>query len=379
MKNIIYIFACCVLLAACKKENSEKIALSNFSVMAPMDQASIILQSTKDTSVVFKWQKTVATDYTLPFYTIVFDKMEGDFSKPLYKITSDKFGALDSCIVPGRELNKAAEACGVKQLATGKIKWKILASNVVASNLSDDYRVVEVTRPDGYANSPQKLFIYGDATEAGNTIGSAIQFRRLTDSKQADKKFELYTSLASGTFQIVDSTSGTPTTYYIGVNNIIKDSAGNAGNINISPATTKKPYRIVFDFTGAVPKASIAEVEWFGVWLSNDKKVVDTLTYTSNGVFQKLNTIIKWSGGKDERYKFAFKEKGNATVLYWGSSSKDNTNPTPTVAESYYYLVSNDATQYDYSFKYFTGTNNVPADITVTFSPTLYTHKIVYR
>ncbi len=87
------------------------------------------------------------------------------------------------------------------------------------------------------------------------------------------------------------------------------------------------------------------------------------------------------SWGKDERYKYRVVEKakdGTVSNVFWASSIKDNVRPNSSTAASYFYLKTNDGSQWDYTWKF--EKESVKADVLVKFLATdPYTQQIIYK
>src|ERR1700744_4849364 len=214
MKNFIK-FSCMVMLTiiaatSCKKDthalDTDVSPVSTLS--APENAASYTLDPANGPSIQFKW--AASATQSLVLYEVVFDKADGDFSKPVYKVLSDGSGVQAQATITQKTLNTIANSAGIAALASGTLKWAVITSKVTNNKLSTVSRTLQVTRPAGFATVPTTIYLTGSATEAGTDVSKAIQFKRISDGV-----FELYTSLQPGTYSLVDNTSGTPTTYSI--------------------------------------------------------------------------------------------------------------------------------------------------------------------
>jgi hypothetical protein len=374
LRSILYSWALLFLLAACKKDDWGKNVETTITpavLSAPGNNISIHLDPLSNAVVTFEWQPAQTADYTLPFYQVLFDKESGDFSQPVYIGKPASLGSANKLTLSHRELNKMANNAGIKASSTGKLKWTVVASNGIVSEMPAENRVLQLQRPAGFAENPTDAFLMGSATEAGTEMSKAIKFKKISDGV-----FELYTSLNAGTYTIVDKITGTPVSFVLDGMLIKEGSEAN------SPASTKKAYRINLDFNTAIAK--LTEIQEIGLWFAGYNKITNVLAYDANGVWKATDMAIVWSTqswGKDERYKFRVIEKdmnGTVTNVFWGGSNKDNSRPNSSTAASYFYLKSNDATQWDYTYKF--EKEAAKADVLVKFQITdSYTHQVIYK
>jgi starch-binding outer membrane protein SusE/F len=373
MQKILF-FAGMLLLAACEKDDWDKEVVTSITPSipaAPNNNVLIDLDPLSNAVVSFEWEAAQTANHTLSFYKVLFDKESGDFSTPVYTGVPAALGSKNKLILSHRELNKIANNAGIKALQKGKIKWTVAASNGVVNETAGESRILELQRPAGFAENPADLFLMGGATEAGTDMSKAIKFKKLSDGV-----FELYTSLTNGTYKLIDKITGTPLSFVLN-GNLVKE--GTEGN---SPSTTKKAYRINLDFNTAIAK--LTEIQEVGLWFAAYNKITHVLNYEGNGIWKAADIAIVWSQqswGKDERYKFRVVEKdlnGIVTNVFQASSNKDNSRPSSSTAASYFYLKSNDATQWDYTYKF--EKEAAKADVFVKFQNTdSYTHQVVYK
>lgn len=363
---------CLVFFLCCKKTKVDNVSASMTkpTITAPTNFTFIELEPASNAVVVLEWEDAVAANLTMAFYKVVFDKQGGDFSKPIYTLTTTKSGTASRLLLSHKELNKIAYLAGVAELASAKLSWRVLASNGVVSTISTP-ATLEVKRPRGFLENPAEVFLTGGASEGGADLSMAQGFKKL-----ADGVFELYTALNPGNFKLVDKTSGNAQTFTIDAGTLKE------GGESKSPATSQTVYRINLDFNNS--SATFTEIQSLGLWFSGYNKIHTVLNYEGAGIWRATNIPIVWkteSWGKDERYKFRMSEKdaaGNLSVMNWGSATKDNTRPTPTSPASYFLLKEVDNTQYDYTFK-FAGEAQ-KTDIEFSMSPSAeYTHRIIFK
>ena len=90
-KNIIFyampFIAMVLALFGCVKNDTlDHLGVSSVQKLyEPFDNRFVKLQPTTSASVVFEWAQAKAEDGSLVIYEIAFDKIDGDFSSPIYK------------------------------------------------------------------------------------------------------------------------------------------------------------------------------------------------------------------------------------------------------------------------------------------------------
>jgi hypothetical protein len=376
MKKIFYSLMACIVavivISGCKKDkelsHTNVTAVSN--LFAPEDNKFIKIASGASGAVSFEWEQARAEDNGLVLYEVAFDKVGGDFSKPLYSVPSDGNGLYNKLSVTFSDLNKIANLAGVKPQESGKVIWTVMSSKGIGVKKSDQVRTVEIQRPAGFTDIPTELFITGTSTENGEDLSKATKMKLV-----APGKFEVFTSIKAGTFHFADRNTGTPTTYsYDGA------KLTEAGNTTITGDT--KVMKIEVDFNVAAYKTT--QVTSVGLWFAADNKIWFELPYKAGGVWEIDNASIVFhqeTWGRDERYKFRFTFKdaaGATTTQYYGSVNNDNNRPDANTAPSFYYMVPVNSSQYDNCFKFTGAADNKTADIKVDWSATAaaYTHSV---
>ncbi|OUJ71964.1 SusE domain-containing protein [Hymenobacter crusticola] len=363
------------LLSGCDKDddklNETITPVSN--LISPAANTFVRLDPPSNAAVTFEWGQARSADGTLVLYEVLFDKEDGDFSKPLYSTTSGTNGLETKLVLTHGDLNKIANLAGIKSSAQGKLKWTVNASKGLNVVPAAESRVMTLERPAGFATAPGKLYITGSGTEGGANISQAVPFKSTSSGV-----FEIYTRLSAGDVKLIDQTTGTPTYYYIDGAKLLE------GNQGTSPTTTPKVYLIKVDFNNAA--ASMTEIQSVGLWFAPENKVLVTIPYVGKGLWKIENTPIEFhqeSWGRDERYKFLFTQKnaaGTSSKQYFGSTNSDNQRATASSPAAYFYLVPGPDVQYDYSFKFQTEADKKSVDITVKMQPDgPYTHQIVVR
>ena len=310
------------------------------NLLAPADQADIKLDPATGSGIVFSWTAAQTPDSGLVLYEIAFDKIDGDFSNPIYKSVSDGSGIQTQVTISQKDLNKVASLAGIQSSSTGKVKWAVLASKATNEKISAVTRILQIERPAGFAVVPDSLFITGTATEAGSDITKAIPLK-----KTEDGVFELYTSLKAGSYLLTDHSNSSGTTYYLDANKMIRQ-----GNTPATVTGATKVYRLGFDFNVATSEA--VEIQSIGLYMSAYNTEIGQLNYTGNSTWEAALIPVAFypfSWGRDERYKFIMHTAGG--LEYWGSENANNVSPAGQ-AESYFYLLPVTDAQWDNTYKF---------------------------
>jgi hypothetical protein len=363
-------------IAGCKKDDRDiNMNISDVTTFyAPNDNLFVKLEPATAASVGFEWEQAKAEDGALVMYEVAFDKESGDFTNPVYKISSDGNGVQNRLTLSHKDLNRIANFAGIQSLEKGKLKWTVLASKGTNVRKSTLTRTIEVERPAGFAEIPTEVYLTGDATEAGDNLASALKLKSTSPGV-----FEIYTQLKPGNYRFVSATTGTPKSYEV-QGSFLKEGDGEA-----SPATSPKVYRMVLDFNNAA--VSMSEIIKVGYWFAPRNAIEAELAYAGNGTFKAENVNVEFrqeSWGRDERYKFRMtlkNESGTEFVEDWASTNKDNSRPTATTPAAWYNIFKQEVNQWDYTFKFPTEADMKKVDMFLNFNPTApaYNHQIVVK
>lgn len=361
-----------IAATSCKKDthalDTDVSPVSTLS--APENGSSYNLDPANGPSVQFKW--SASATQSLVLYEVVFDKADGDFSKPVYKILSDGSGVQTQATITQKTLNTIANSAGIAALSSGTLKWAVITSKVTNNKLSAASHTIQVKRPAGFAVVPNAIYLTGSATEGGTDVSKALPFKKISDGV-----FELYTSLQAGTYTLVDATSGTATTYSISGKSIL-------ANGSTTVTGDKTVYRISLDFgNAAVTMTQIVRVDMF---LPINNEVWFTLPYIGGSQWEIDNAAVvipQESWGDESRYKYEFTVKdasGNQLTEWYGSTNRDNSDPTTSTPLNYFYVYPNPAGagSFDYCFKMVPTYSGKSCKINLNFSPTItqYTNSV---
>ena len=103
---------------------------------SPKDNQSVQLLASATASLFFEWSSSLAADGNAPQYEVVFDKVDGDFSNPIYRQTSDDLGTRNYATISHKVLDKVAQMAGVANGETGTVKWTVVSSRGIVSKTS---------------------------------------------------------------------------------------------------------------------------------------------------------------------------------------------------------------------------------------------------
>jgi hypothetical protein len=362
---IIMTLSVIMIFTSCKKDtrslNSDVTAVNTLTT--PANSSAFSLQP-GGSNIQFKWSEASAADGGVVLYEVAFDKADGNFSKPVYRILSDGSGVQTQATLPQDTLNKIASLAGIASSSSGALKWMVMSSKSTNVQNSAMVNTIQVTRPAGFAVPPSTLFLTGTATEAdANDIAKAIPFKQISAGV-----FELYTSLKAGTYQFIDKAAANGTKYYIDANGIIREGA----NTTTITGTTGA-YRLRLNFN--VATTNIVGIQSIGLFMSAYNNEIGQLSYAGNSTWTNAKipvTFFPFSWGRDERYKFIMHT--SAGLEYFGSSNVNNVAPAGQAA-NYFYLLPVSNAQWDNTYKFDPAIDTHNAKVDLIFKATgAYTH-----
>jgi hypothetical protein len=351
--------------------DDDKLSHTNVSAVdalyAPNDNAFLDLTGDGTSSAVFEWQGAVAEDNGVVLYEVLFDKVGGDFSSPLYVVPADGNGFQKTLTINYSRLNRIATMAGIESAAVGKFIWTVRSSKGLNFVMSPVFRTLEVRRPSGF-EPPSQLFITGTATEVGDEVNNALPFK-MTDANT----FEIYTKLKAGDYRLITRKDATPEVFYInGEGGLRQDGSSNYTG-------DEKVYRITIDFSNGT--TTINEVSKIELWFPPLSSAMFEYSYAGAGKWEALNKRIEFkqeSWGRDERYKFkvTLVNGSTTTTEYLGSVNRDNSRPDANTPASFWYLVPVESDNYDFTFKFMGALDmaNVNALIDLSGDAPAYTH-----
>jgi hypothetical protein len=316
-----------LVLVSCSSDGEVK----NLGVTAvkmlyePDDGKTIVLQSSASATLYFEWEPARAEDSGAVLYEVVFDKVNGDFSNPLYIAAADNNGGVNHATLTHKQLNRIAAMAGVESAGQGTLKWTVFSSKGINPVKAEQERTLTLTRLAGFADIPGQLYITGEGTEAGANLADALVLKKVTEGE-----FEIYTKLTEGnTFKFVNSTTGAPAEYSLSGEKIVEGGASTVSKTGI--------YKYYLDFNiGSFTTKEVLTVNLFLNW----SQLKIELPYKGFGVWEITNytiTGLSDNDNSDDRYKFRMESSEGETE--WRAPNNDS---KPTGNEAYYYMVEQD-------------------------------------
>ncbi|MFD1630825.1 SusE domain-containing protein [Pseudopedobacter beijingensis] len=359
--NKVVILLSVIGIASCKKSDmnfKDATVTAVKSLYEPTDGKTVYLENSQNQTVYFEWEQAKSEDGAAPGYEVIFDKENGDFSQPIYRITSANNGSANYIAVSHRVLNKVAYLSGFEVGEIAKFKWAVVSSRGINEVISLQSKLLQVVRYEGFVEIPQALFLKGEGSEVGDNATQALKFTR-----KSDGVFEIYTRLqANKAFDFIDAKTGTYTSYYFD-NEELKEGTNN------SQVTEDAVYRIKLDFNKGESIVEIVDRLYLFYPLDG---VYHNFTYDSKGIWTLSSKIrvkyVSWAPGGEIRYKYrmTIRKAGASTTTTesWGHKENDKQEVvTATTDRSYFDLFKNPsgADDFAYSFRYSKELMGMPA------------------
>ena len=297
-------------------------------LLSPNQQQHVTLVPSATASLFFEWTSAFCADGYEPIYEVLFDLPNGDFSHPLYVMTSDDNGARHHVTMTHKILDKIAQKAGIRQAK------------------SSEFRTLSITRLAGFSELPTQLFITGEGSEEGVNTQKAL---RLTSVENG--VFELFTHLEAGkNYYFIDNKDGNSRKFFISGTSI-KEQVEGAPNATIGESGV---YHLTLDFN--IADCSIEKVLSVGWYFSPSGKVDIPLSYIGNGTWQGSGaTPFKQEGwGRDERYKFEMvvENGGSQKVIHWGPTNSNlDSRPSDNESPDYFLVKQWSPSQWDNKWK----------------------------
>lgn len=303
---IVFFILTSAILSGCK-ENEEFKDVTVTEVQEfyePTDSRYVVLQSSG--SMYFEWERAHAEDNSIVYYDVLFDHADGDFSDPVYIVTSDNKGISNGATITHKTLNKIAAMAGIELAEEGRLKWTVRSSRGLNFNLAKESRTITLIRINNVESlEGADLFITGEGSEDGQqvkptgTIGEYEIYTRL----EAGKPYYFYSTLGDTerTFEVNEDGESFKETYTTPEGATVEETG---------------VYRVTLDFEAAA--ASVEKIDKLELVVSWTQQKSE-FNYTSNGVWELKDynvqlTATDW--GFDERYKLVFTIDGQEE--HWG-------------------------------------------------------------
>jgi hypothetical protein len=264
------------------------------SLGMPFDDAFVVLQSGTDRTLQFSWTPGAAEDGNPVQYELLFSATSD--GAPVFVMDA---GLLNSVILTHKDLNKMMGTAGTASGETGLIYWTVRTSRGPKSTVYDTPRKLNLRRMLGFDEIPARLFITGSASETGEVLADAREFK-LTSAVGEEGEFEIYTEIGDGTFNLVSAVDGSGRTFGIANNLLEEISEG----VEYDPGV----YRINVDFSvKGITMTRINEV--LAAYMQN-RTYSTPMVYAGGGRWQLLDHELKFdrpgwgTRGFEERYRF---------------------------------------------------------------------------
>ena len=341
------------------------------NLIEPIAGKSVVLEPSPAASVYFEWDYVSVESAGAVVYQIAFDKPNGDFSNPVYIMSSDNNGYNNNVTITHKQMNKIARMMDITASATGGFKWTVFATKGTKTIKAEQENTITVTRLAGFEDFPIDVFLTGEGSEGGTDFSKAHKMKAV-----ADGVFEVYTQLKEDKpFYFREGGAQSPREFYTEDGIIKEDGTATVFEDGI--------YRITLDFeTGACTYSLVTRMAFY---FSPEGACLFDLPYIGYGVFQTRATVTFKDEGswQDERYKFRmFVREDDGTAdekeLEWSTLNGTDARPIPSSPESYYYmLLIDNCTQWDNKWKLMSDFDGVEAEYTIYLTADKpYTHTI---
>ena len=320
--KVIAMVALAASIVSCKKDDmkyadAEVSAVEN--LYAPADGKAVKLLSSSSAALYFEWESALVADGGAAQYEVVFDKLDGDFSKPLYTVTSDNNGNSNGANISHKILNQVATKAGINPGESGDVIWSVYAIRGMKRVLSKAKKVLNIKTLEGFAEIPDELFITGEATEGGTDVAASLPFKLVGNGE-----YEIFTKLEAGKkYTFTDRKSAEGRVFYSEDQTKIKE--GETGSNSIAKTAV---YRIRIDFNvAAVTYTEIKNMAFIFLrpelwcWIYLIKVREFGLQLVSSILNRKVGAVTngissRWKPSRPERLRpYSWELKTGRTVL----------------------------------------------------------------
>ncbi len=328
--NMLLLVVTVMAVTACDSDdnNRQNELCSPGKLYLPRDQYP--LDITAGQPVVFEWENSKTNNAC---YQVLFDKEEGDFSKPAYVITSTANGFMPSLEVSSATMSTIVALCGGLPGQTVTVKWTVRTLkglDQVTGVQEGGSRTILVTMPNTVDPLPATLALQGTATEnqAAIRLNAALPVSATTGKHIADRKqgaMECFTQFSEGTFTVKDDLDRY---FTLEENGTLRCTYAEESS-NAAPAAGI--YWVYLDFNTMT--WSMKEIEkvvfWNRPWFGAESK--QPMTYKGNGVWEIVD--FAWNVGttsqKDTRYHFKvyYTDQSIERWAYWNDDFRPEENP----------------------------------------------------
>ncbi|MDF2474815.1 MAG: hypothetical protein K0S24_298 [Sphingobacterium sp.] len=361
-------------IVSCKKDDmkySDADVSAVENLYAPADGKAVKLLSSSSAALYFEWESALVADGGAAQYEVVFDKVDGDFSKPLYSVTSDNNGNSNGANISHKILNQVAGRAGIEPGTSGDVSWSVYSIRGMRRVLSKVKKVLTIKSLEGFADIPDELFITGEGTENGTAIAQALPFKLVGNGE-----YEIFTKLEAGKkYTFTDRKSADGRIFYSEDQTKLKESETGSNTV-----TKTAVYRIRIDFN--VATITYTEIKSMGVYFSPSGAVVLDLPYQGKGVWSATGIINfkQESWGRDQRYKFQMEtvRAGKAETVQLGTQKGTDVPPNGADLTYFFVRILPNLSQWDDKWKFVNAVDGHPTKISMILQGDKdYTHAVV--
>ena len=322
LNRVFFYGLLCLMITSVACDDEEDLNLNLVEVtnlLAPEDNASVVLKPSQGGTVAFQWDQARAEDGSLVLYDVVFDEADGDFSSPFYVTPSDGKGVENKLTLTHADLNNIASLGGADFFEKKQFKWSVRAAKGSNIKLAAVSKIIELERPGGFAVLPSEMYLTGSATEGGEDLSQALVMKQTEPGK-----FEIYTRLAPGSYKFVDGRTASSRIFYIADDNGSKVIGTDGENTH---SDAEGEYRVRIDFNAL--SAQVDQVKSVGFWYCWENTILYELDYAGNGVWRIDGVTVNLSSvpwGLEERHKYrvVLNDVISDREEWWGYESNDS-------------------------------------------------------
>jgi len=278
----------------------------------------------------FEWEKAQAEDNSVVYYDILFDKLDGDFSNPIYIYQADGNGLNTGATITKKGLNRIARLAGAKSEEEATVKWTVRSNRGMNFALAQESRTITLLRMAGLEDldDGERLYIGGAGSEQGQRV-------KMIETKESTVYYEIYTKLEAGEPIYFYTRLQANSDRIISIKEDGKSIEETAGSEAL-PYTVDKAgvYRIKLDFKSK--KISFEEINRVAI-RNSWTNVRGIFSYTEKGVWELMNYNVqlqKTDWGFDERYKIEFTVDGKQED--WGQIQEKFFDNRPSIDRAGY-------------------------------------------
>ncbi len=303
--NMLLLVVTVMAVTACDSDddNRQNELVSPGKLYLPRNQYP--LDITTGQSVTFEWENSKTNNAC---YQVLFDKEDGDFSKPAYIITSTANGFMPSLEVSSATMSTIVTLCGGLPGQTVTVKWTVRTLkglDQVTGVQDGGSRTIVVTMPNTVNPLPVTLAFQGTATEnqAAVKLNAALPVSSTSGKYIGDRTqgaMECFTEFTEGTFTVKDDQDR----YFAFEDNGTMRCTYTEAAANTAPAAGIYWVYLNFNTMTWSMKQIEKVVLWNRPYFGAESQ--QPMTYKGNGVWEIVD--FAWNVGtasqKDTRYHF---------------------------------------------------------------------------